>query len=333
VPGAAGPPGGPAPAVAADGGVVLDDAGVDPAYDDAGPLVAASEAPLETDPSLPSLEGATRADGAPAEPDPEDASMRAAIERIDARWPWLLPSVPLLLALAAGLALMRGRTRRDTKLDDSADLSRLLQGVLQQPGAFGHMSALFHRPLVPLLGGGAISLQRARELASRGRLYASDVRAPLANRAARAGAAVLDVHAAEGRTVADALGAVDLDRWDGRLAESWTTPLIDAVNQALQRTGEPWSVRLVPQVTGGVATIDLAPLRARVPGFRGSRAVIADAGATWLLEAEAQFAEAPRAAVFAVLDELAERLDLPEERRAPLLAGGARAALLEALRG
>jgi hypothetical protein len=238
-----------------------------------------------------------------------------------------------MLAMLAMVALMRGRTRRDTKLDDSADLSRLLQGVLQQPGAFGHMSALFHRPLVPLVGGRAISLQRARELASRGRLYSSNIRASLAGRAARAGAAVLDVHAPEGRTVADALGAVDLDRWDGRLGTSWSSPLIDAVNRALAHTGEPWSVRLSQQVTGGVASIDLAPLRTKVAGFRGSRAVIADAKATWMLEAEALFATAPRAAVFAVLDELAERLDLPEDRRAPLLAGGARAALLEAFRG
>lgn len=335
LPAGAGAPTGPGPI--ADGAAALPGDPIDDAaWDDAGPLVAASEAPADDEgyaTAPASLDTVAPTDASSTSPDPEDASVRAAIERVDARWPWLMPSIPLLLATIAGLALMRGRTRRDTKLDDSADLSRLLQGVLQQPGAFGHMSALFHRPLVPLVGGGAISLQRARELASRGRLYSSEVRAPLAGRAARAGAAVLDVHAAEGRTVADALGAVDLDRWDGRLAGSWTTPLVDAVNQALQRTGEPWSVRLVSQVTGGVATIDLAPLRAKVSGFRGTRAVIADADAAWMLEAEALFATAPRAAVFAVLDELAERLDLPEERRAPLLAGGARAALLEAMRG
>lgn len=312
-----------------DAGIEYDESeGFAPFGDDAGPLVAAS--------TLPDASPEIAAAPSPAPPValPEDpGSARAFVERLDARWPWLLPSIPIVLAMIAMLALMRGRTRRDTKLDDSADLSRLLQGVLQQPGAFGHMSALFHRPLVPLVGGGAISLQRARELASRGRLYCSNVRASLASRAARSGAAVLDVHAPEGRTVADALGAVDLDRWDARLGSSWSSPLIDAVNRTLARTGEPWSVRLASQVTGGVASIDLAPLRTKVPGFRGSRAVVADANATWMLEAEALFATTPRAAIFSVLDELAERLDLPEDRRAPLLAGGARGALLEAFRG
>ena len=81
--------------------------------------------------------------------------------------PWLWPGVALALLLGAVVTLASGRTRRAFKLDHSADLSRLLQGVLQQPGAFGAMSALLYRPLVPLVGAGAISLQRARELAAK----------------------------------------------------------------------------------------------------------------------------------------------------------------------
>jgi hypothetical protein len=192
------------------------------------------------------------------------------------------------------------------------------------------MSALFHRPLVPLVGDRAISLQRARELASRGRLYASRAGTHLARRAARGGASVLDTNTPEGRTVADALGAVDLDRWSQRLDQARTSPLIEAVNRALAKIGEPWSVGLVERIAGGVASLDLGPLRARPRGFSGTRAVIIDATAAWVTEAEALFAQSPQRAVFGILDELAERLDLPEERRAPLLAGGAQAALLEA---
>jgi transglutaminase-like putative cysteine protease len=242
---------------------------------------------------------------------------------------WLWPSLALTLLLGAVLTLMGGRTRRAFKLDHSADLSRLLQGVLQQPGAFGAMSALLYRPLVPLVSHGAISLQRARELAAKGRLYRTHRRPPLAMRASRAGTAVLDTCSPEGQTVADALGAVDLDRWDAQLAASRTTPLLDEVNRLLRRRREPWSLRVAPEVSGRVAALDLDAVRARLPGLHGSRVVVVDANCSWLLEAEARHAQAPHAAAFAVLDQVADQLDLPEDRRAALLSEGARAALLE----
>lgn len=295
-------------------------------------------------------------DGPRAEPDPDEASPAAAgptlvaavddasTDPSDAATPsastngatipsawrvWLWPSLALTLLLGAMLTLVGGRTRRAFKLDDSADLSRLLQGALQQPGAFGAMSALLYRPLVPLVSRGAISLQRARELAAKGRLYRTLGRPPLAMKASRAGSAVLDTRSPEGQTVADALGAVDLDHWDARLAASWTTPLVDEVNQVLRRRRERWSLRVAPEVSGRIAALDLDALRARLPGVHGSRVVVVDANCSWLVEAEARHAEAPHAAAFAVLDQVADQLDLPEDRRAALLSEGARAALLE----
>lgn len=286
----------------------------------------------------------------PSEPEPEPLPTVAAAPVEDAAGPdaaapapvagggdplppawrvWLWPALALSLLLGAVVALAGGRTRRAFKLDHSADLSRLLQGVLQQPGAFGAMSALLYRPLVPLVGAGAISLQRARELAAKGRLYRTHERPPLAMRASRAGTAVLDTRSPEGRTVADALGAIDLDRWDARLVASRTTPLVDEVNALLHRRREGWTLRVAPETTGRIAVLDLDALRARMPGLRGSRVVLVDSGCGWLVEAEARFAKAPRAAAFAVLDQVADQLDLPEDRRALLLSEGARAALLE----
>jgi hypothetical protein len=263
---------------------------------------------------------------------PEQASVPLAKsdERLPPAWQaWLWPSLALTLLLGAVLTLLGGRTRRAFKLDHSADLSRLLQGVLQQPGAFGAMSALLYRPLVPLVDHGAVSLQRARELAAKGRLYRTHRRPPLALQASRAGSAVLDTRSPEGQTVADALGAIDLDRWDARLAASRTTPLLDEVNRLLRRRREHWSLRVAPEVSGRIAALDLDALRARLPGLHGSRVVLVDAGCSWLVEAEAHHAQAPHAAAFAVLDQVADHLDLPEDRRAALLSEGARAALLE----
>jgi hypothetical protein len=269
-------------------------------------------------------------DGAARPPEPS-APVAATDDAIfpPAARTWLWPSLALVLLAGAVVTLAGGRTRRAFKLDHSADLSRLLQGVLQQPGAFGAMSALLYRPLVPLVGDGAISLQRARDLATKGRLYRTHRRPPLAMRASRAGSAVLDTQSPEGQTVADALGAIDLDRWDARLVASRTTPLLDEVNALLARRREGWSLRVAPEVSGRIAVLDLDALRARLPGLVGSRVVLVDAGCSWLLEAEARHAHAPAAAAFAVLDQVADQLDLPEDRRASLLSEGARAALLE----
>ncbi|MCX4246284.1 transglutaminase domain-containing protein [Paraliomyxa miuraensis] len=262
-----------------------------------------------------------------ATPSASDGSGRATwlAERLG----WVWPGLALVLLVGASITLAGGRTRRAFKLDHSADLSRLLQGALQQPGAFGAMSALLYRPLVPLVSDSAISLQRARELAAKGRLYRTHERSALAMRASRAGSVVLDTQSPEGQTVADALGAIDLDRWDARLGGSKTTPLLDEVNRTLRRRREGWSLRAATEVSGRIAALDLDTLRVRMPGVHGSRVVLIDATCSWLLEAEARHAHAPRTAVFAVLDHVADQLDLPEDRRAALLSEGARAALLE----
>ncbi len=294
------------------------------------PALVAGVEPSEASPQPPQPASAAVVDEAATGPSEAEVPLASSSRGLPPEWrAWLWPALALTLLVGALLTLMGGRTRRAFKLDESADLSRLLQGVLQQPGAFGAMSALLYRPLVPLVSDGAISLQRARELAAKGRLYRTRVRPPLAMRASRAGSAVLDACSPEGQTVADALGAVDLDRWDARLVASSTTPLLDEVNLLLRRRREHWSLRVVPEVSGRLAVLDLDALRARIPGLHGSRVVVIDANCSWLMEAEARHASAPQAAAFAVLDQVTDQLDLPEDRRAALLSEGARAALLE----
>ncbi|MEM9453234.1 MAG: transglutaminase domain-containing protein [Myxococcota bacterium] len=311
-----------------------------------GPVPTA-EGPSDDVPAVEPMAGpSTPVESASSSPTPASVSKESATSKGDAtipastaasaaappedRWPaWLWPLLSLSLLLAAIASLVGGRTRRHFKLDDSADLSRLLQGVLQQPGAFGAMSALLYRPLVPLVEDRAISLHRARELAAKGRLYRTHEGSGLARRAARAGAAVLDTQSPEGKTVADALGAIDLDTWDERLRGSWTTPLVDELNHMLRKRRERWSLRVVSRVSGQIAALDLDGLRTRIPGLHGSRVVVVDASCPWLVEAEAHHEQTPRAVVFTVLDRVTDHLDLPEDRRAALLSEGARAALLE----
>jgi hypothetical protein len=236
--------------------------------------------------------------------------------------------LPVLLLLG-GAWLFASRTRSAFKLDSAADLSRLLKGVLQQPAAFAHIRALFYRPLVPCADGKAVSLIKARDLAQRGRLFFTRAATDLARSGMRAGAVVLDYGAEEGRTVADALGAVDLDSWARLIERASDDPLLEGVNRLLRSHGEAWAVRASVRVDSGVAAIDLASLGTRVPGVHGTRLVVVDQASDWLAEARRFHESRPQAAIFMVLDQLALRLHLPRPRRTQLLGESARQAILE----
>ena len=239
-----------------------------------------------------------------------------------------------LLAMASallGLALLVARrTRRHVALETSHDLSRLLQGALQQPEAFRSVPAVFQRPLVPTSRGRAISLDEARALAGHGHLYRTRGASELARRAVKGGAHVLEDSIPEARAVADALGAIDLDPWDPILTNPAETPLIAALNAALRRADERLHVIGVSGTSEDVKSLDLTPLRLRGTPWHARRVVAVARDNPWIRDAAAAMTTRPHAAVFAALDYLAERLALPAERRAQLLHHAARAAIQEA---
>ena len=78
-----------------------------------------------------------------------------------------------------------------------------------------------------------------------------------------------------------------------------------------------------------MAVLDLAPLGVHVLRLRASRLVLLDERSPWLVRARRLAATNPRAAVFLTLDHLADRMDLPLDRRARLLAESAREAVTE----
>ena len=239
-----------------------------------------------------------------------------------------------LLAMAAAalglILLVARRTRRNVALEPGHDLSRLLQGALQQPEAFRSVPAVFQRPLVPTARGRALSLDEARALASQGHLYRTRGRSELARRAVAGGAHVLEDSIPEARAVADALGAIDLDPWETILAVPAETPLLTAVNAALQAADERLHVIAIPGAGEDVKSLDLAPLRLRGTPWHARRVVAVARDNPWIRDAAAAMTTRPHAAVFATLDYLAERLALPAEQRARLLHHTARAAILEA---
>nr|WP_255216154.1 ATP-binding protein [Pseudenhygromyxa sp. WMMC2535] len=262
---------------------------------------------------------------------PRSPVSAALIALLSQPWvPWVAMGSGLLGLILLGVSASR-RTARRFLLDEGGDLSSLLQGALAQPAAFRHLPSLFHRRLIALRGGSAISLQRARELASEGRLYAGGEQTELCRLARRRGVTVLDVETPEGRTVAASLGAVDLDRWGGRLERALQTPLLLGLADYLNSQGERWRVGAVSKLGERISTLDLRALRGLFGVGRrfGDRLVLIEADDPWLIEAEHARAEHPEAAAFALLDHVLDHLHLDRQRRARLLAPLAARALAE----
>jgi hypothetical protein len=243
---------------------------------------------------------------------------------------WLYGLSGVFAAIAFALVLMLTwltRTRRRFHLDDTGDLSKLLHGALQRPAAFRHLPALFQRKLIPLGDGGALSLNRARELAGEGRLFRSEEKTELAAQAIRKRVEVLDDERPEARTVGDTLGATDLDRWSRLLSGARSFAILDAVNERLRQLGERWEVLAVDAGHDTVASLDLKALR--VSGS-ARRVVVIGENDPWLVEANERARKRPAMAVLLLLDHLFERLNLAPDRRAELLTAPAMAALREA---
>ena len=114
------------------------------------------------------------------------------------------------------------------------------------------------------------------------------------------------------------------------LASASDTPLLSAVNAAIRDAEERLHVIAAAGLGEEVRSLDMAPLRLRGTPWHGRRVVAVTLDNPWLRDAAAAMTTRPRAAVFAALDYLADRLDLPAERRALLLHAAARAAVHEA---
>lgn len=282
-------------------------------------------AQAEAEPSEPARPGAPETADGPDAPRPEATGID---EQQRARLSYLALGIVALGLVGLGLVLVAGRTRRQVHLDRSGDLSGLLQGALQKPAAFAHLPFLFTRRLVPLIGGKAISLERAKVLAGQGALYRGRGGAALTLDAVKRGAKVLDETTPEGRVVADTLGASNLDRWTELLAAPVASPILERLNHYLRSQGRRWEVRAVDTLPESVASLDLKAL-----GIARTyeRVIVVDRRNPWLIECERQAHRQPEAALFALLDHVCERAGVAHRERAQLLVEQADRALQESV--
>jgi hypothetical protein len=236
------------------------------------------------------------------------------------------------VSLAFGLAsavwawfLRRRWATLEVRPGGSPDLAGLLRGALARPEAYRHVPALFSRGVVPVLGPATISLDRARGLARKGRLAVSSRSSDLARRVSRAGLPVIEGGRSEGDAVAVALGAVDLDRWDGLVRRSGDHPVVEGLERAAERVGEAWRLIVGSGIGGDVVILDPALLGL---GRRKRVVAVDEESGVWrrvVLLAE----DRPAAAMLVLADRIVADVRMPRWKVGRLLSRLAARALAE----
>lgn len=165
--------------------------------------------------------------------------------------------VLLGVAVLAGAMLRRMRAVRTAFIaGDGPDLDGLVLGLVSRPEQWRDGAASL--PVLETVGGGRLSAAAARRLAAQGRLcVATAPRSELAP-AAR----TLDGSRRRCRSVAEALGAVDLDRWVRMLERTRRAPALDLAAAALAAAGLHLALRLTDEAEADPVEL-LRPTRGR----------------------------------------------------------------------
>jgi transglutaminase-like putative cysteine protease len=229
-----------------------------------------------------------------------------------------------LVMVAATVVVVRRSWKRSLHPGDGSDLSDLLRGAAERPQAFARIRPLFSRRVVPLLERSPISLAQARAGLRRGRLGSGSSKSRLAVEAA-AGGMVIDGDSREGRAVAEALGAVDLDRWQEILEGSWIEPLTERIEGALDAAGEPCRLRIASDVGQHMAALDG---RAFGLGRSSCWVVIDEESELWKGVCDIGHRQPARAALL-LADSVVHLIGVPPLFRPRCLAALAEAALIE----
>jgi hypothetical protein len=170
---------------------------------------------------------------------------------------WLPAFVSFVAVLAALIAVItRRRWRRDFRAGGADDVVELVRGAAVRPGAFENIHSLSSRRLLQSLSGRSISLARARKLADSGRLACGSRHTTLAREAARRGGVVLDLDSATSAAAADALAAVNLDRWSELVDRTDDDELTMHVGRRLRVAGEPFRVAVADGVGPEMVILD-----------------------------------------------------------------------------
>ena len=140
---------------------------------------------------------------------------------------------------------------------------------------------------------------------------------------------VIDGGSREGRVVAEALGAVDLDRWQEILERSCIEPLAERVEEAFDAAGELCRLRIASEVGQQIAVLDG---RAFGLGRASCRVVIDKESELWKAVCGRGRNQPARAALL-LADSVVDAMGVPSQSRPRCLRALAEAALLESGEG
>jgi hypothetical protein len=139
------------------------------------------------------------------------------------------------------------------------------------------------------------------------------------------GGVVIDADLSAGHAVAEALGAVDLDRWQILLDRSRSEDLTARVEGALASGGQPCRLRVADYVGQEMTVLDGSLLGLRTDGCW---AVVDEEGDLWR-ETRRLEKRQPALAALWLADSVVHRIGVPSEARTRCLAALAEAALVE----
>ena len=210
-------------------------------------------------------------------------------------------------------------------MGSDTDVPDLLRGAAMRPGAFARIRPLFTRRVVPLLGRTPISLAKAHSESLRGRLCRGSRLARLAVQAAAGGGVVIDADCSAGRAVAEALGAVDLDRWQEIFDRSWSDDLTARVEGAFGSSGQPCRLSVAKGVGQEMMVLDGGLLGL---GTDGCWSVVDAEGDLWRTACRLAQRQPAKAALW-LADSVVRRIGVPHEARGRCLASLAMDALVE----
>ena len=137
---------------------------------------------------------------------------------------------------------------------------------------------------------------------------------------------VIDAELPAGRAVAEALGAVDLDRWQELFDRSQSDDLTARVEEALGSGGQPCRFRVANGVGEETMVLDGGLLGL---GTNRCWAVVDAEGSLWRRALRLVRQRQPARAALWLADSVVRRIGVPGEARGRCLASLAEAALVE----
>jgi hypothetical protein len=268
---------------------------------------------------------------------PEEVSPPGASPSFLPRSAFIL--ILLLLAAAAGLFFLykkkdRGHAPLPPAEQMKKPLMQLIQHALLQPAAWEADNPLWRHRLLPTVGGEAVSIQRARRLLRKKKLFMTANRNPLALAMAASGITVLDLSEPLFTPLRNLLaGAVDTDLLC-RLRPEPPEPggdggLLAAVNARL-RAGwqKPPPCLLAPGLNGvDFLKISLPASLRNTPFFFPQRFIAVNPAAAACERSSALYLRNPNLAVFHFLRLLQTELLLADSSAATILRRTARRSL------